>query len=162
MQPRIVSAKIADFGTSRQRFDDEETANLTGTLCYMAPEVGANLLDRNEYGPSADIWSIGVVLYNAISGKLPFDEGAQCKLFLNAIVQNYDGFVSPVLKVTCCSTTSKLPGLPPQTPLERGLGRSPTGSGVEPQLHFCGETAGVWGGAPARVWGRSPQLLSCG
>lgn len=33
--------------------------NVAGTLSYMAPEVGANLLTTCEYDYSVDIWSLG-------------------------------------------------------------------------------------------------------
>ncbi len=53
-------------------------------------------------------------------------------------------------------------GIRPQTPPERGLGRSPSGCGVwgrGPQLHSCGEAAGDWGGAPAGVGGGAPSFI---
>jgi serine/threonine protein kinase len=40
-----------------------------GTLNYAAPE----LMNRSEYDQSIDIFSIGVIMYYMLSGKLPFD-----------------------------------------------------------------------------------------
>lgn len=39
-----------------------------GTPQFMAPEVAAN----KEYGTKSDMWSIGVLLYVLLCGKLPF------------------------------------------------------------------------------------------
>jgi tRNA A-37 threonylcarbamoyl transferase component Bud32 len=46
----------------------ESTGGLTGTIPYMAPE----LLKGQPSDQRADIWALGVVLYEAASGKLPF------------------------------------------------------------------------------------------
>lgn len=53
----IGSAKITDFGVSRVLADENMgLCNVAGTLFYMAPEVGANLVACSEYDHSADIW----------------------------------------------------------------------------------------------------------
>lgn len=98
-QPRIATAKITDFGTSRQTVVEQENlSNLAGTMLYMAPEVGANLLDRNSYGSSVDMWSIGVVIFESLTGSVPFDEAALCKMFLQATTQNYLSYQCPPMK----------------------------------------------------------------
>jgi serine/threonine protein kinase/cytochrome c-type biogenesis protein CcmH/NrfG len=63
-------AKILDFGlarvTSEPRITRPETA--LGTPAYMAPEQ-----IRGESDARSDIWSLGVVMYEMLTGKLPFD-----------------------------------------------------------------------------------------
>lgn len=71
VSPRIQIAKITDFGISRVLTDDGgQLCNVAGTLLYMAPEVGANLVTLSEYDSCADMWSVGCVFYQCISGKV--------------------------------------------------------------------------------------------
>lgn len=72
--PEAPTAKVLDFGISRLD-DGGEGTNLTkagtvmGTPAYMPPEQarGARVDHR------ADIYSVGAILYQAVTGKLPFD-----------------------------------------------------------------------------------------
>ena len=66
---------ILDFGLSRvislNAAPPINTAALSGSLPYMPPEqlVG----DANAIGPASDIYSLGVILYELLSGRLPFE-----------------------------------------------------------------------------------------
>ena len=61
--------KIADFGFAQFMPDAVEGGRLSkqlGTLNYTAPEI----LSGQGYGTKADLWSLGVILYILLSGKL--------------------------------------------------------------------------------------------
>ncbi len=68
-----IVPKLLDFGISKEWNDTLSTQNgpLTGTPAYMSPEQanGETTLD-----PRTDIWSLGVVLYEMVTGKHPFVE----------------------------------------------------------------------------------------
>ncbi|GJP71989.1 hypothetical protein CLOP_g2767 [Closterium sp. NIES-67] len=59
--------KLGDFGVATRFSQGLPCTDAVGTAMYMAPE-----LLRGCYGPPADIWSAGVVLYVMLSGALPF------------------------------------------------------------------------------------------
>ena len=64
--------KLLDFGIARQVGVSSKTSAGTGlgTTHYMAPEQASNARDVL---PTSDVWALGVILYEAISGQLPFD-----------------------------------------------------------------------------------------
>ena len=63
-------AKIVDFGIAKLTTGDTLTADgvLLGTVAYMAPE----LLRGERADARADIWALGVVLYEMLAGRRPF------------------------------------------------------------------------------------------
>jgi len=59
--------RLLDFGLSRLMPRAELLMTSVGTLDYKAPEVCM----RKPYGTACDCWSLGVVLYELLSGELP-------------------------------------------------------------------------------------------
>ncbi|CAO4385372.1 unnamed protein product [Caenorhabditis nigoni] len=97
---QIACARITDFGIARTLDDEnEELCNVAGTFYYMAPEVGANLLKTCQYDSKVDMWSIGCLLYQCVTGEVPFDECSLCKLFLYTAGANFDAYDPPELPV---------------------------------------------------------------
>ena len=61
--------KLTDFGLSKILEDGEDKAyTLCGTPQYLAPEV----LLRKGYDKAVDWWSLGCIMYEMLTGKLPF------------------------------------------------------------------------------------------
>ncbi|EFJ50438.1 hypothetical protein VOLCADRAFT_58372, partial [Volvox carteri f. nagariensis] len=71
--------KIADFGFARSL----QPAGLAETLCgsplYMAPEV----LQLHRYDAKADLWSVGTILFELLTGKPPFNGANHLQLIQN-------------------------------------------------------------------------------
>lgn len=64
---------ILDFGLARSTNDSRLTGSqaVMGTPAYMAPEQARG--DTRSVGPAADIYAIGVILFEALTGRLPFE-----------------------------------------------------------------------------------------
>ena len=52
-----------------------------GTLSYVAPEV----LTMRGYGKEADMWSVGVIMYLILCGRLPFDGHEHNEIIRNTV-----------------------------------------------------------------------------
>ena len=66
--------KVTDFGIARVLGEDDTLATregeLLGTPAYMAPEQASGV----DLGPTTDVYAAGVMLYELLSGRLPFSE----------------------------------------------------------------------------------------
>jgi serine/threonine protein kinase len=116
------STKVADFGIAKAVADDEATAppmdltttgQMLGTVAYMAPERLAGQAATVQ----SDLYSVGVVLYEALSGTRPFAASTPI-----AVVRAVDQ-ASPVPLRDCC------PGLEPGlvAVVERAMAKDPEG-----------------------------------
>lgn len=79
---RLGSETIASISQSQQSFVN--LGGLAGTLCYMAPE----LLRGKPAGPRSDLWSLGALLYETLSGKLPFQGETPFELSMAIMVED--------------------------------------------------------------------------
>lgn len=65
--------KLVDFGLAKLIGPNEKADEPFGTLGYVAPEV----LRKEPYSFSCDLWSYGCIVYALMSGSLPFDHESQ-------------------------------------------------------------------------------------
>ena len=71
--------KLLDFGIARRLSDlgATGTGEMMGTPYYMAPEQAMSARDA---GPAADVFSVGVMLYEALAGRRPFEAASMAEL----------------------------------------------------------------------------------
>jgi serine/threonine protein kinase len=85
-QPRLTGFEVAIL---REDIDSED---IVGTAAYMAPE---QISEPNQMGPHTDVWGLGVTLYQALTGQLPFGTGGQALFALTKEIS-----LEPLRRVT--------------------------------------------------------------
>jgi len=105
---------LADFGLSKEVMQNIEVGLHTacGTPSYSAPEV----LEGSPYGKSADYWSLGIVLYQFLCGKSPFEFDGDFAKLLRSI---YSGDISYPRQIVSDNAHSFLEGLLCRDPRKR-------------------------------------------
>lgn len=79
--------KLTDFSLCKSvsGSDRETLTQHVGTVHYMAPEIG-----NGNYGPSIDQYSAAVMLYELLTGELPFDGQSQREILMKHLTANPD------------------------------------------------------------------------
>ena len=81
----LPNLKVADFGFARFL----PGANLADTLCGSPLYMGPEILSYKKYDAKADLWSVGAVLYEMVTGRPPFRAQNHIEL-LKKIQENND------------------------------------------------------------------------
>ncbi|KAH8957803.1 hypothetical protein BDL97_07G109800 [Sphagnum fallax] len=85
--------KIADFGFARLLQPQGMAETLCGSPLYMAPEI----LQSKKYDAKADLWSVGAILYQLVTGRPPFSGNNHVQLLQNIIKTNEVRFPESVM-----------------------------------------------------------------
>ncbi|XP_024542700.1 serine/threonine-protein kinase HT1-like [Selaginella moellendorffii] len=94
----LVSIRIADFGVSRPNFISSqiEAVSIQGTRNFMAPEVWSS----ERYTKKADVYSYGMLIYQLVTGNVPFEDGMDMEQVLRG--------KRPEIPATCPEFLSQL------------------------------------------------------
>ena len=71
--------KLSDFGWSNYYTEDEIRKTYCGTPDYISPEM----INKSGHDTSVDVWSLGILIFELLSGKPPFSGRNQQELFSN-------------------------------------------------------------------------------
>mmetsp|Transcript_16338 Transcript_16338/g.25249 ORF Transcript_16338/g.25249 Transcript_16338/m.25249 type:complete len:388 (+) Transcript_16338:778-1941(+) len=98
--------KLGDFGISKALGGNDLASTIVGTPYFMAPEV----CKGEQYGAKADVWAMGVIIYELMTLKKPFDGNNITAVFdsiINKPLAQLPGWASPELQTMIKSLLSK-------------------------------------------------------
>src|SRR5437763_1662204 len=143
--------KIGDYGLSKfistsRRSGQTESV---GTFHYMAPEIG-----KGVYGKEIDIYALGIVLYEMLTGRTPFDGESSQEIImkhltadpdLSAVPQPYRSVIQRALQKDSAKRFHNAADMaaaldPPSSPL---AGTKPGPGAVESPLYIGDESEGI-------------------
>ena len=80
---------VTDFGLAKRVAGDSQITRsgaILGTPCYMAPEQAAG--NRGQLGPASDVYSLGTILYQMLTGRPPFQAATAVDTLLLVLEQD--------------------------------------------------------------------------
>lgn len=109
---RPGGAKVLDFGISKLKRTTADGGELTaagvfiGSPYYMAPE---QIADSRSVDPRADVYSIGVMLYEALTHRVPFDAESLSALFAKVVSEKAPAIedLRPDLPASLCDLVAR-------------------------------------------------------
>ncbi|KAK0425856.1 hypothetical protein QR680_009430 [Steinernema hermaphroditum] len=100
---KLGMVKLTDFGFSNLFVPGEHLRTSCGSLAYSAPEI---LLGDSYDAPAVDVWSLGVILYMLVSGKLPFEEANESETLTQILDCRYKR--PEGVSDACCDLIAKM------------------------------------------------------
>jgi len=155
LRSREGEVKLADFGIAKatEQSSITQVGSVLGTAAYLAPEQARG----EEAGPRADLYALGVVAYQLISGRLPYEATSLTELALKQqreeppLLDTLVAAVSPELAEAVALALALDPRERYQTAREMGRAISDGADGISPLGAPIGERV-----AGPRQAGRSP------
>jgi eukaryotic-like serine/threonine-protein kinase len=158
LRAREGEVKLADFGIAKatEQSSITQVGSVLGTAAYLAPEQARG----EEAGPRADLYALGVVAYQLISGRLPYEATSLTELALKQqreeppLLDTLVAAVGPELAEAIALALALDPSERYQTAREMGRALSDGADGISPlESPAASHSAGRGGTQQA---GRSP------
>jgi eukaryotic-like serine/threonine-protein kinase len=136
LRSRTGEVKLADFGIAKatEQSSITQVGSVLGTAAYLAPEQARG----EEAGPRADLYALGVVAYQLISGRLPYEASSLTELALKQqreeppMLDTLVAAVGPELAEAIAIALALNPGERYQTAQEMGRAISDGADGIYP------------------------------
>jgi serine/threonine-protein kinase len=136
LRAREGEVKLADFGIAKatEQSSITQVGSVLGTAAYLAPEQARG----EEAGPRADLYALGVVAYQLISGRLPYEATSLTELALKQqreeppMLDTLVAAVGPELAEAIALALALDPSERYQTAREMGRGISDGADGISP------------------------------
>jgi tetratricopeptide (TPR) repeat protein len=124
--PSTGAASLTGFGiacrSARERREPGAAEALAGTLAYMAPEQTGRM--NRPVDARSDLYSLGVVLYQTLTGELPFTAADPSELLHSHLARQAvpPAEVDPAIPVVISDLVMKLLAKPPEARYQTALG----------------------------------------
>ena len=108
--------KVTDFGLAKQldtQSGQTQSGTVLGTPSYMAPEQAAG--KSKEIGPAADVYSLGAILYELLTGRPPFQGETTTETLLRVLdsepqrPRTFNRHIDTALEAVCLKCLEKVP-----------------------------------------------------
>jgi serine/threonine-protein kinase len=141
LRAREGEVKLADFGIAKatEQSSITQVGSVLGTAAYLAPEQARG----EEAGPAADLYALGVVTYQLISGRLPYEAASLTELALKqqqeapATLDTLVAAVSPELADAVVIALALEPADRYRSAREMGRALTDGAMGIAPQRHIA-------------------------
>jgi serine/threonine protein kinase len=139
LRSRDGEVKLADFGIAKatEQSSITQVGSVLGTAAYLAPEQARG----EEAGPRADLYALGVVTYQLISGRLPYEAASLTELALKqqqeepALLDTLVAAVTPELAEAVAIALALDPRERYESAREMGRAISDGALGISPNEH---------------------------
>jgi serine/threonine protein kinase len=145
LRSREGEIKLADFGIAKatEQSSITQVGSVLGTAAYLAPEQARG----EEAGPRADLYALGVVAYQLISGRLPYEAASLTELALKqqqeepAMLDSLVAAVTPELADAIAIALALDPRERYENAREMGRAISDGAHGISPAEHRASSAA---------------------